>query len=227
MRCPTSGAGAVSGSMPLGTTRSGRRRYVVHVKPVGIPQPDYGARHVAALVLIVEPGSWNPRIDPGLVATTLGLTPAESHVAVGLAEGHRACPTSPRPRVSRKTPSIGACSRSTEKKSDLPAGGPGAVGAVNQRVRVTAALPASSLGGPVARPRAGSIPTHDYVPGTSNPGSDWTVLNALALAVLNTLAAGRGQPAEILYVLATDAQAFADFEMTHQEFVDALRDHRQ
>ena len=29
---------------------------VVHVKPVGVPQPDYGARHVAALVLLVEPG---------------------------------------------------------------------------------------------------------------------------------------------------------------------------
>ena len=57
-----------------------------HVKPVGIPQPDYGARHVAALVLLVEPGRW-PRIDPGVVATTLGLTPAESQVAVSLAEG--------------------------------------------------------------------------------------------------------------------------------------------
>ena len=82
---PDSGAGAVSGSMPLHDS-FGSPPYVVHVKPVGIPQPDYGARHVAALVLIVEPGSWN-RIDPGLVATTLGLTPAESHVAVGLAEG--------------------------------------------------------------------------------------------------------------------------------------------
>ena len=30
--------------------------FVVHVKPVGVPQPDYGACHVAALVLIVEPG---------------------------------------------------------------------------------------------------------------------------------------------------------------------------
>ncbi len=61
-------------------------RLGVHVKPMGVPQPDYGARHVAALVLIVEPGSL-PRIDPGLVATILGLTPAESQVAVWLAEG--------------------------------------------------------------------------------------------------------------------------------------------
>ena len=52
---------------------------VVHVKPVGIPQPDYGARPVAALVLLVEPGG-HPRLDPDVVARTLGLTPAESQV---------------------------------------------------------------------------------------------------------------------------------------------------
>ena len=52
---PNSAAAEVSGSMLL------RRSpvlppFVVHVKPVGVPQPDYGARHVAALLLIVEPG---------------------------------------------------------------------------------------------------------------------------------------------------------------------------
>ena len=82
---PDSAAAAVSGSMLL------RRSpvlppFVVHVKPVGVPQPDYGARHVAALVLIVEPGRQH-RINPDLVATTLELTPAESQVAVWLAEG--------------------------------------------------------------------------------------------------------------------------------------------
>ena len=82
---PTSGAVAVSGSMLLGRP-SGLPPLVVHVKPVGVPQPDYGARQVAALVLIVEPGSRH-RIDPGLVARTLGLTPPESQVAVWLAEG--------------------------------------------------------------------------------------------------------------------------------------------
>ena len=65
---PTSGAAAVSGSMLL------RRSpvlppFVMHVKPVGVPQPDYGARHVAALVLIVEPGRQR-RFDPDLVAKT-------------------------------------------------------------------------------------------------------------------------------------------------------------
>ena len=79
------GDAAVSGSMLL------RRspvlpRFVVQVKPVSVRQVDFGARSVAALVLIVEPGR-QTRLDPDLVATTLGLTPAESRVAVWLAEG--------------------------------------------------------------------------------------------------------------------------------------------
>ena len=82
---PTSGAVPVSGSMLLGRV-FGLPPFVVHVKPVRVPQPDYGARHVAALVLIVEPGR-HPRLDPALVGTTLGLTPAESQVAVWLADG--------------------------------------------------------------------------------------------------------------------------------------------
>ena len=45
-----------------------------------------GARHIAALILIIEPKSQH-RIDPDLVAGTLGLTPMESRVAAGLAEG--------------------------------------------------------------------------------------------------------------------------------------------
>ncbi len=60
--------------------------FVVHVKPVGAPQTDLRAQRVAALVLIVEPGR-QPRIDPGLVASVLGLTPKESQVAAWLAEG--------------------------------------------------------------------------------------------------------------------------------------------
>ena len=82
---PASGAVAVSGSMVLRRS-SVVPPFVVHVKPVVGPQADHGARHVAALVLIVEPGRPH-RIDPGLVATTLELTPAETRVAVGLAEG--------------------------------------------------------------------------------------------------------------------------------------------
>ena len=82
---PASGAVAVSGSMLL-CRSSDSPPLVVHVKPVAVPQPDYGARHIAALILIIEPRSQH-RIDPGLVARTLGLTPMESRVAVWLAEG--------------------------------------------------------------------------------------------------------------------------------------------
>ena len=82
---PTSSAVAVSGSMLLSRS-SVLPPLVVHVKPVGVAQHDYGARHVAALVLIVDPSSQH-RIAPALVAKTLGLTPAESQVAVWLAEG--------------------------------------------------------------------------------------------------------------------------------------------
>ena len=82
---PTSGTPAVSGSMAL-RCASMLSRFIVHVKPVGVPQLDLGARRVAALVLIAEPGS-QARIDPALVAEALGLTPVESQTSVWLAEG--------------------------------------------------------------------------------------------------------------------------------------------
>ena len=53
---------------------------------MAVRQPDYGARHVAALALISEPGRRYP-INPEVVATTLDLTPGETRVAVWLAEG--------------------------------------------------------------------------------------------------------------------------------------------
>ncbi len=82
---PATGAPAVSGSMRL-RRLPGSPSFTVHVKPLAVRQPDYGARHVAAQVLIVEPGR-RQRIDPDLVARMLELTPAESEVAVSLAEG--------------------------------------------------------------------------------------------------------------------------------------------
>ena len=82
---PTSNAAAVSESMLLRRS-AGLPPYALHVKPVGVPQPDYGARHVAALVLIVEPGR-RQRVAHELVAATLGLTAGESQVAAWLAEG--------------------------------------------------------------------------------------------------------------------------------------------
>ena len=82
---PTSNAAPVSGSMLL------RRSpvlppFMVYVKPVPVPEPDYGARHAAAVVLIVEPGH-QLTVSVDVVARTLGLTPSESRVAVWLAEG--------------------------------------------------------------------------------------------------------------------------------------------
>ena len=82
---PASGNFPASGSMTVHRP-SLMLPFVVHVKPVGMPQPDYGARRVAALVLIVEP-ELRYRVDPSLVAAALGLTPGESQVAAWLAEG--------------------------------------------------------------------------------------------------------------------------------------------
>ena len=82
---PPAGTTAVSGSMLL-RRASGLPPFVVYLKPVGGRQPDFGARHVAALVLIVEPGHQG-RLDTALVAQTLGLTLTESQIAVWVAEG--------------------------------------------------------------------------------------------------------------------------------------------
>ena len=82
---PASASAAVSGSMMLRRS-SVLPPFLVHVKPVSVPQPDYAARRVAALVLIVEPGRQH-RLTPDVVAQALELTSAESRVAVWLAEG--------------------------------------------------------------------------------------------------------------------------------------------
>ena len=82
---PASGGVALSGETVLGRA-SGLPPYAVHVKPVAAPEADYGARQAAVLVLIVEPGT-RRRVDRGVVAAILGLTPGESRVAAGLAEG--------------------------------------------------------------------------------------------------------------------------------------------
>ncbi|MDE0389152.1 MAG: LuxR C-terminal-related transcriptional regulator, partial [Rhodospirillales bacterium] len=60
---------------------------VLHTMPVSDERTDMHPRGVAALVLVVDPAS-RARIDPALVGTLLGLTPAESHVAVMLAQGY-------------------------------------------------------------------------------------------------------------------------------------------
>ena len=82
---PTSSAAATSGSMAVARSPV-LPRFALHVNPVVIRQVDFGARRVAAIVLVVDPGS-KPAIDPGFVEAALGLTDAESRVAAALAEG--------------------------------------------------------------------------------------------------------------------------------------------
>ena len=61
-------------------------RLALHVSPVGDAESDFGGHRVAALVLVVDPAR-APRIDPALVAKTLGLAPSEGRMAALLAEG--------------------------------------------------------------------------------------------------------------------------------------------
>ena len=78
---PTSGAVPVSGSMQLGRV-SGLPPFVVHIKPVGVPQPDYGARPVAALVLIVARMPRGPTVDrtPADLLRHVGRDVLDAHV---------------------------------------------------------------------------------------------------------------------------------------------------
>ena len=61
-------------------------RLAVHISPVGEERKDLCASRVAALVLVVDLAD-RARIHPDVVAATLGLTPAESRIALDLAQG--------------------------------------------------------------------------------------------------------------------------------------------
>ena len=67
--------------------RAKRTRLAVHVNPVAERPWDNRSRSVAALVLVADAES-SARIDPGIVAAALGLTPSESRLAVMLAAGY-------------------------------------------------------------------------------------------------------------------------------------------
>ena len=73
------------GSMLVG--RAGTRsRLVLHVSPVHDPGMESRKSRIATLVLAVDPAD-RTGIDPERVGTALGLTRAESRIAVSLAEG--------------------------------------------------------------------------------------------------------------------------------------------
>ena len=63
-----------------------RLRLVLHVSPMNERGMDVRQSRVGALVLVLDPTS-RLGIDPSQVGAILGLTPAESHVAVSLAQG--------------------------------------------------------------------------------------------------------------------------------------------
>ena len=81
---PTNGPGT-GGSMVV-TAPAGWSRPVLHVTPVSARVDTALPWDVAALVLVVDPYSHLP-VDVSLVEAALGLSPAESRVAVLLAEG--------------------------------------------------------------------------------------------------------------------------------------------
>ena len=82
---PPLGDQGVAGSMTIGRS-PGLPKLVLHISPVGERLVDFGARRLSALVLVVDPES-RPRLDARMVAEVLGLTAAESEVAVMLSEG--------------------------------------------------------------------------------------------------------------------------------------------
>lgn len=82
---PTLGKAASGGSMIV-RRPAGKSGLVLHVSPANTVHFRIGSWAVAALALIVEPGSL-PGFDPYLVRAVFGLTPTEGRVAVMLAEG--------------------------------------------------------------------------------------------------------------------------------------------
>ena len=83
---PRFGGPGVSGSMVVTRPVDLPPRLVLHVSPVGAGRRDERGSRVAAIVLVIEPET-RMSADPELVAAALGLTAAETRVAIMLAEG--------------------------------------------------------------------------------------------------------------------------------------------
>ena len=76
----------VSGGSMTVQRAPGTLPLTLHLSPVP-HRADFGAPRIAALVLLIDPVE-RPQVDPAALATTLGLTRAESHVAAALAAGY-------------------------------------------------------------------------------------------------------------------------------------------
>ena len=83
---PRYGAQPVGGCITLNRPGAAAR-LALHVSPVSAARADVRTSGVAALVLVVEP-TRGVRVDPDLVAEVLGLTAAQTRLAVMLAQGH-------------------------------------------------------------------------------------------------------------------------------------------
>ena len=79
-------AGSGEGGSMLVSRPDTRSRLVLHVSPVHDPGMESRKSRIATLVLAIDPAD-RTGIDPGRVGKALGLTRAESRVAVSLAEG--------------------------------------------------------------------------------------------------------------------------------------------
>ena len=88
---PPHGVQGAGGSMKI-TRGKARTPLVLEIHPVQGMGAHCRARRVAALVLVVDPAA-RPRVDPELAARLLGLSPAESRVAVAVAAGQTAAGT--------------------------------------------------------------------------------------------------------------------------------------
>ena len=82
---PPFGVQGAGGSMKI-TRREAQGPLVLEIHPLRRPGTGCRGQGVGALVLVVDPTA-RPRVDPDLAAAVLGLTPAESRVAVMLATG--------------------------------------------------------------------------------------------------------------------------------------------
>ena len=85
---PIDSQGQTGGSMTVARP-SGLPKLALHVNPVSGRGLHAGLARAAVLVLVVDPSS-RPRFDAGLVGSVLGLSAAESQVAVMLAQGRTA-----------------------------------------------------------------------------------------------------------------------------------------
>ena len=73
------------GTIPVGRPEA-RTRLVLHVTPLHDPGTESGRGRVGALLLAVDPAD-RTGFDPVRVGKALGLTPAQSRVAVSLTQG--------------------------------------------------------------------------------------------------------------------------------------------